>query len=84
MNDLITRATQAASQLFDDVEGARHVETHPTGVTVFEVSRRSGGRVTVSLNPNGLGAGVEWSCKSRGSGYRTFKLQGNTPQGAIT
>jgi len=77
MNDLIDRAKLAASQVFDNVEGARHVETQPTGVSVFSVARRSGCQVTVTLNPNGLGAGVEWKSKSReGSGYRTFRLQG--------
>jgi hypothetical protein len=76
MRELIERATLAASQVFDDVESASHVETQPTGVSVFSVARRSGGQVTVTLNPNGLGAGVEWRCKSRGNGYRTFKLQG--------
>lgn len=77
MSDLVDRAKLAASQVFDDVEEARLVETQPTGVAVFNVSRRSGRQVTVTLNPNGLGAGVEWRSKSKeGSGYRTFRLQG--------
>jgi hypothetical protein len=76
MTELIDKAKQAASQIFDDVESASHVETQPSGVAVFAISRRAGGQVTVTLNPNGLGAGVEWRHKTTGSGYRTFRLQG--------
>ena len=76
MRELIEKARTAASQLFDDVVEIAHVETQPTGVAVFAVARRAGGSVTVSLNPNGRGAGVEWRCPTRGTGYRTFKLQG--------
>ncbi len=74
---LIDRARRAASLVFDDVEDVRHVETHETGVAVFAATRRAGGEVTVSLNPNGLGAGVEWRGRTKsGSGYRTLRLQG--------
>lgn len=83
MEALFNRARQAASQVFDDVESASHVETQPSGVAVFSVSRRSGDDVVVTLNPNGLGAGGEWRSRSSGSGYRIFRLQGlvEAPQG---
>lgn len=79
MHEILERAKQAASLLWDDVESASHVETHDTGVSVVAVARRSGERATVTLNPNGLGAGVEWSTPSGTTGYRTFRLQGLVP-----
>ena len=77
MEALIERARAAASQVTGDVESMKHVETLPTGVQVFEATCRGGaGKLTVNLNPNGLGAGVEWRHKIRGSGYRVFKING--------
>jgi hypothetical protein len=84
VTELLARARLAASQVFDDVEEASHVETQPTGVAVFAVTRRSGARVTVTLNPNGLGAGVEWRNKTKENGYRTFRLQGLVDQPGAT
>jgi cytochrome c5 len=77
MDALIERARAAASQVAEDVESVSHVDTLPTGVHVFEATcRDSAGKIIVSLNPNGLGAGVEWRHKIRGEGYRVFKIQG--------
>ena len=77
MDEMIERARRAASLVVDDVEAVSHVETLPTGVRVFAATCRGrAGRVTVTLNPNGLGAGVEWRHKTKGNGYRVIKIQG--------
>lgn len=80
MSELLLRAQRAASVVFDDVVKARHERTEPSGVEVFRVSRRAGDEVTVSLNPNGLGAGVEWRSREAGPGYRALRLQGLVPE----
>lgn len=79
MRELVDKAMRAASQVFDDVAGASLVETESSGVAVFAVDLRRGGSCTVHLNPNGLGAGVEWRGRSGGDGYRTLRLQGSLP-----
>lgn len=68
----MVRAERAASQVCGEVTGARHAETLPTGEQVFRVSVAGHPcDATVTLNPNGHSAGVEWRDR-----YRVFKVRG--------
>ena len=69
MKHLFDQARTAASQVVGEVDQVRHVETLPTGEEVFAVSSPWVGPLTVSINPNGLKAGVEGSF-----GYRICLL----------
>ena len=81
IEEMVKRAKQAASQVFDDVEQVSHVGELPTGEHLFEARRRGAGNlVRVTLNPNNRAAGVEWSNGRRGSGYRVMKLHGIVPE----
>ena len=72
VRDRIRRAERAASQVCGQVSRGRHVETLPTGEQVFKVGVAGHEReATVTLNPNGTHAGVEWR-----DGYRVFKVRG--------
>ena len=78
MASLVEKARQAARQVVGEVGAARDLGSHPTGERVFSVTPLGGGHpVTVTLNPNGLRAGVEYRCPNRGSGYRVLTIQGN-------
>jgi hypothetical protein len=72
MKTMVERAVRAASQICGTVSSGRHVETLPTGEEVFRVGVVGHEReATVTLNPNGLCAGVDWQ-----DGYRLYKLLG--------
>jgi hypothetical protein len=72
MRKMVERAEHAASQVCGPVSSGRHVETLPTGEEVFRVGVVGHEReATVTLNPNGQHAGVEWQ-----DGYRIFRLHG--------
>jgi hypothetical protein len=64
---LILRAEHAARQVLEDVSDVRYVETSEAVGHVF--SARTGfARVTITLNPNGKRATVEWP------GEGTYKI----------
>lgn len=73
---LLQRALFAASQLFDDVADVRFVDSAPTGERHYQVTRKkSKDVVTVTINPNGLKAGVEWrKPRGRKSSYKILHL----------
>jgi len=72
MEDMLEKARQAASKICGKVSRARHVEALPTGEQVFRVGVVGRDHeATVTLNPNGLRAGVEWRDQ-----YRVFKVCG--------
>lgn len=72
MEEMLDRAKRAAAQVCGEVTSARHAESLPTGEQVFSVGVAGHERAaTVTLNPNGHSAGVEWR-----DGYRVFKVQG--------
>ena len=76
MSDL-DKARLAASQVLPEIVAAYHLESRETGEQVFGVDlpgRRRG--ATVTLNPNGIHACVEWRTKKSGPGYRIFRLRG--------
>jgi hypothetical protein len=62
---MLLRATSAATQVLGCVGDVRHVETLPTGEQVFEASYEKTCQATITLNPNGIRAAVEWP-----SGYK--------------
>ena len=70
MSTLLKRAQSAARLILGSAHGAQHVETLPTGEQVFAVSSDQTGPVTVTLNPNGVKAAVEWP-----SGYKICTLE---------
>jgi hypothetical protein len=73
----LEKAKFAASQVLPVVVSVEHSESRPTGEQVFSVDlpgRKRG--ATVTLNPNGLHACVEWRNKKTGPGYRIFRLRG--------
>jgi hypothetical protein len=73
---LLQRARMAATQLFDDVDIVRFIDTEPTGERRYLVTRKgTDDVVTVTINPNGIKAGVEWRKGREGkSEYRIFRL----------
>lgn len=76
MKDL-AKARLAASQVLPEIVAVEYLESRETGEKVFGVDlpgRRRG--ATVTLNPNGLAACVEWRSKKTGPGYRIFRLRG--------
>jgi hypothetical protein len=73
----LEKAKLAASQVLPELVAVEHAESRPTGEQVFSVElpgRRRG--ATVTLNPNGIHACVEWRTKKSGPGYRIFRLRG--------
>lgn len=75
MQELINAASRAATQVVGEVGSTRHVETLPTGEHVFATSRNRHDPVTVTLNPNGLRACVEWC-----GGYKVVGLNTTTKE----
>ena len=72
MRDEVRRAESAASQVCGRVSRGRCVSSLPTGEKVFRVGVVGHEReATVTLNPNGTHAGVEWRNR-----YRVFKVCG--------
>lgn len=77
MKIMLDKARLAASQVADDVDAVAHRGTTSAGEQKFDVCCRSGRQMLVTLNPNGLSAGVEWRSRDKGrSGYRVFRLSG--------
>ena len=72
-------ARKAALQLHPDAIDVKFVKTHQTGEDEFSGGRKGkAGFLTVTLNPNGTKATVEWKGRlnSRGSDYRIFRVEG--------
>lgn len=72
-------ARQAALRLFEDVVDLKFVETLKTDEDVFLAGRQGQkGSLTVTLNPNGTKAAVEWkgSRSKQSTDYRVFKVEG--------
>lgn len=70
MTEMLQRATSAASRVLGLVGDVRHVETLPTGEQVFEASYEETCQATITLNPNGIRAAVEWP-----SGYKICDVE---------
>ena len=72
-------ATKAALQLHPDAVDVKFVKTHKTGEDEFSGSRKGkAGQLTITLNPNGTKAAVEWKRRlsSYASDYRIFRVEG--------
>jgi hypothetical protein len=82
MEGKIAIARRAALQLFTDVIDVQYASTLKTGEEKF-TARRQGkaGQLTITLNPNGTKAAVEWKgsstrgrLNSKGTDYRVFRV----------
>lgn len=72
MSEVTDQAARAAAHICGEVASVRHVETLPTGEQVCVAGIVGHEReATVTLNPNGTSAGVEWRDR-----YRVFKVCG--------
>jgi len=85
MKHLIHLARQAAEQVVGQTTDARHVDTLDSGEEVFHVDcQASRVLATVSINPNGRKACVEWPSGTRGSNYKICDLQDLAPSSLTT
>lgn len=76
MLDLAKIATEVAALTVGEVASIRHSKTLAAGEQVFSVvCRERASRVTVTINPNGRKAAVEWRSGSRGSNYKVCDLR---------
>lgn len=77
MPELMQKATQAATMTVGEVTSVRHAQTLAEGSQVFHVvcRERARGHVTVTINPNGHKAAVEWKSGARGTNYRICDLR---------
>jgi hypothetical protein len=79
MEEKLEVAKQAALLLHSDAVDIKFVETHKTGEEEFVGSRRGlVGKLTITLNPNGTRAAVEWRSRQRNGStdYRVFRVDG--------
>jgi hypothetical protein len=72
MKYLILQAEHAARQVLGDVSGLRYVETSEADEQVF-AARMGFARVTITINPNGRRATVEWPGETQ-TNYRICQL----------
>jgi hypothetical protein len=76
MLELTQKATEAASLTVGEVSSIKHSRTLAAGEQVFHVvCREHASRVTVTLNPNGHKATVEWRSGSKGTNYKVCDLR---------
>jgi len=79
MDSKLDIATKAALLLHADAVDIKFVRTHKTGEDEFTGNRKGKiGQLTITLNPNGTKAAVEWRSKksNRGTDYRVFRVEG--------
>ncbi len=76
MLELSKKATEAAAMTVGAVATVKHSRTLADGQEVFiVVCRERASRVTVTINPNGHKASVEWRSGSRGTNnYKVCNL----------
>jgi hypothetical protein len=78
MTDMLDQAKLAASRICGTVRYVHHASILPTGEQVFRVGVTDHEHeATVTLNPNGHSAGVEWRDR-----YRVFKTNGLVGEGS--
>lgn len=72
---LSKKAREAASQLVGEVASVKHAATLEAGEQVFHIKcRERPSTVTVTINPNGNKATVEWKSGTRGTNYKICNL----------
>jgi len=79
MDSKVEIARQAALLLHADAVDVKFVKTHKTGEDEFAAGRKGKtGQLTITLNPNGTKAAVEWKGRTnpRRSDYRIFRVEG--------
>lgn len=79
MESKLEIARKAALLLHSDAVDVKFVQTHKTGEDEFTAGRRGKvGQITITLNPNGTKAAVEWKgrANSRSTDYRIFRVEG--------
>lgn len=79
MKSKLEIAQETALLLHPDVVDVRFVKTHKTGEDEFTAGRVGKiGQITITLNPNGTKAAVEWKSRlsNQGSAYRIFRIEG--------
>ena len=79
MESKLEIARKAALLLHSDAVDVKFVKTHKTGEDEFTAGRQGKtGQLTITLNPNGTKAAVEWKGrpKNRSTDYRVFRVEG--------
>lgn len=77
MKELETIVSTVARQVVGEVNFVRHELTTPIGEHVFVVKCDMAPRqVTVTLNPNGKKASVEWRSGKSGKNYKVCSIHG--------